>query len=276
MSSQGEALALLDAAAGEDPLLPWKLDWQQTIGRLRSLVMRPELLDQRALNVCGPAVFFRIWFARDPVGAATFGYRLLKSGTADIGSTTVTPGQGLMSQDYAVLRATTDGAAPGSMPESADWMLVSALRDSENFIVDYLGQPNTPADRLRGVTLPSTVAGWLQSTNMYSSVANSTTVFGDTWESLQALMWPGTMTDVALMMNSGFSHLFPAPSGGPEPADFLSTPNHYVQLLGPVAVGASPGWMKLSVWSWGRNEIDKWTSEAKFLSNYFGPIIAIV
>ena len=71
MSTQAQALALLDAAAGETPAIPWGLIWPDVIQRLRTLVISPELLHQRALNACGPAVFFRIWFARDPLGAAT-------------------------------------------------------------------------------------------------------------------------------------------------------------------------------------------------------------
>src|SRR4051794_35354925 len=110
MSTQADALALLDAATGEGPAIPWKLNWQDTIKRLRALVVEPTLLHQRALNACGPAIFFRIWFARDPLGAATFGYRLLKSGSASIGPITVVPGAALMAQDYAILRAKADAA----------------------------------------------------------------------------------------------------------------------------------------------------------------------
>jgi hypothetical protein len=273
MSTQADALALLDVAAGENPAIPWKLNWQDALRRLRTLVMHPDRLHQRALNACGPAAFFRIWFSRDPLGAATFGYRLLKSGSASIGPVTVRPGAALLAQDYATLRASANAVAPSSMPEDADWMLMSALRDSENHLIDYLGQPNTVQDRFAGMTLPSTLATWLQGTNVYSTVVNNTTVLSNTWESLQALN-PTPIADVALLMNAGFMDLHPAPSGTPSSADWLRIPDHYVQLLKPVAVGASAGWIKLSLWTWGRDEIDKWTSEAKFLSNYFGPVIA--
>ena len=108
MSNQTQALALLDAAAAESPVIPWNLDWFETISRLRILVLKPELLHQRDIQACGPAVFFRLWFGRDPLGAATFGYRLLKSGGADIGPLTITPGVHLLQTNYAALRATAN------------------------------------------------------------------------------------------------------------------------------------------------------------------------
>ena len=275
MSTQADAILLLQQAAQEDPVIPWKLDWHSVIARLRELVMHPDRLHQRGLNACGPAVFFRIWFARDPLGAATFGYRLAKSGAAFFGPVNVNPCAALLATDYAAVRASVDNPPTRSMPDEADWMLLSALRDSENTLIDYLGQPHTVQDQLAGMTLPSTIAGWLQATNVYSVVTNSTTVFTDTWESLQS-RFPSPTTDIALLVNSGFMDLFPAPAGVPAAADWFRVPNHYVQLLSPVTQGADAGWIKLSTWTWGRNEIDKWTSQAKFLSNYFGPVTAYV
>lgn len=71
VSTPADALIFLDGAAAENPVIPWKLDWHSVISRLRVLVLPPERLHQRWLNACGPAVFFRIWVARDPLGDAT-------------------------------------------------------------------------------------------------------------------------------------------------------------------------------------------------------------
>lgn len=267
--TQAQALALLDAAALEAPVIAWNLDWPTTVARLRTLVVHPEMLHQKGLNACGPAVFFRMWLARDPLGAATFGYRMLKSGSADIGPITVTPRGGLLGQSYANLRNTFGN----KLPETADWMLLSALRDSENLLVPYSGEPGTLQDMAGGITLPSTLRWWLESTNIYSSVVDRTSLFTSDWQSLQALN-PSPIADVALLMNAAFMDLYPAPAGNPAGADYFHIPDHYIELLGPVAVGAAAGWFKLSLWTWGQNQTDKWVSEAKFLSNYFGPIIA--
>jgi hypothetical protein len=77
----------------------------------------PVLLNQRGLNTCGPAVFFRIWFARDPVAAADFACSLLMTGSATIGSLKVTAGWKLLGQRYAILRSVTNAAHPNSTPE---------------------------------------------------------------------------------------------------------------------------------------------------------------
>jgi hypothetical protein len=272
VSTPADALIFLDGAAAENPVIPWKLDWHSVISRLRVLALHPERLHQRGHNACGPAVFFRIWFARDPLGAATFGYRLAKSGTAFFGPITVTPSAALLAQDYSAVRASVDNPPTRSMPDDADWMLMSALRDSENMLLDYVGHPHTAQDALAGITLPSTLASWFQATNLYTTVTNSTTVLADTWESLQS-RGPGPTRDVALMVNSGFmGDLWPAPNGAPAAADFWTVPNHYVQLLNPVAEGGAAGWINLSFWTWGRTDANKWTSKAKFLSSYFGAV----
>ena len=274
MSNLTQALELLDSAASESPSIPWLLDWAETIMGLRTLVVHPEGLHQRELEACGPAAFFRLWFSRDPLGAATFGYRLLKSGSANIGPLTISPGAQLLQRNYAALR-TTANAVTTRLPGPEEWMLLSALRDSENILIPFHGDPDSPLDHAAGVTLPSTIMSWLEATNIYSMVTNHTDVAGATWESLQALN-PSPIADVLLLMYSGFYVLYPTPSGAAAGADWLRWPNHYIQLISPVAVGASPGWMKLSLWTWGRNEVDKWTSQDKFISNYFGPIIAYI
>ncbi|MGY3319582.1 hypothetical protein [Arthrobacter sp. TE12232] len=269
MSTQADALMLLDAAAQESPSIPWKLDWHSTISRIRTLIMQPELIRQCGLNVCGPAVFFRIWFARDPLGSATFAYRLLKSGGADLGPRSIVPGAALLAQDYATLRATFGS---NLTPEAADWMLMSALRDSENLFIDYIGEPGTLRDMAAGITVPATLIDWLQATNVYSSVEVNPTGSKDV---LRALT-PTANVDVALLVNSGFDDLFPTPNGEPLGVNLLAYPNHYVQLLEPVTVDSPPGWIKLSEWSWGRSYTGMWASEAKFLSEFYGAVSAYV
>lgn len=277
MSTQAQALQLLDAAVLEAPLIPWKLQWSSVIARLRALVMHPELLHQRALNACGPAVFFRIWFARDPLGAATFGYRLLKSGAAYIGPINVVAGASLLGQDYVHLRDNANLIQAQSMPEDADWMLLSALRQSEN-VLPYSGEPHSLGESLAAVTLPMTVTHWLEATNLYSNVVNRTTVVSGAMASMQFLneLAPSQNVDVALFMNSGFGgEMYPAPTTHPPAEDGFRIPNHYVQLLSPVVLDGTNSWMKLSYWTWGQNH-EHWTGKAKFLSNFFGGIIATV
>lgn len=106
----------------------WELDRAAVILRLRELVQNPSLLDQRGLNACAPAVFFRVWLSRDPVAAAAFACTLLRDGSGLIGSLVVAPSWKLKQQKYSLLRATIDAEHPNATPECTDWMLLSALR----------------------------------------------------------------------------------------------------------------------------------------------------
>lgn len=78
----------------------WQLDRYWTLQRIRTLIQHPELIEQRGLNACGPVVFFRIWFARDPLVAATFACKMLRDGSAYIGTLAVAPSWKLLAQDY--------------------------------------------------------------------------------------------------------------------------------------------------------------------------------
>jgi hypothetical protein len=252
----------------------WQLDRYWTLQRIRALLRDPNLVGQRGLNACGPAVFFRVWFARDPVAAATFACTLLRDGSASIGSLQVAPSWKLLGQDYAMLKSVTDAAHPASTPENADWMLLSALRDSENVWFDYAGEPFTVGDKVAGLTLPSTLAGWLNATNLYTSVTNDTNVvFSGDREELLA-QTPASDQDVILLINPPAIHdLSSTPPAGPPPAaDGLSIPLHYVLMTAPFATWNDPAWINIECWSWSRI-YRGWQGTERFFNNYFGLII---
>lgn len=176
-------------------------------------------------------------------------------------------------QDYAVLRQNANAIVANSMPESADWMLLSALRDSENHVIDYLGEPHTIRDRLAGITLPVTLTSWLEATNAYSSVSNRTTLLSDSEASLLQLI-PAPNVDIALLVNSGIIAFFPSPVGAPNPADLIQVQDHYVLMTEPATIGGNPAWMRIGLWTWGRVE-SGWVGHDHFLKKYFGPIVAV-
>lgn len=276
MGDVAAALALIDdfEVNGRFPVA-WGLDRGQTLARLRTLVRQPEELNQKALNACGPAVFFRTWFARDPVAAASFSCALLRDGYAAIGALVVAAGDDLRHQSYDNLRTTTDAANPGSMPEVADWMLVSALRDSENSVVDYLGQPNTAGDYIAGVTLPGTVASWLNATNSYSSVSDETNlVFTASQQSLLDAR-PDAGVDIILLVHtSTIQDLSQVPQGEPPTAPFVVFPNHYIKMYTPFARKLDDAaWLSINCWSWGLTYAG-WQGAGRFFGGYYGLIRA--
>jgi hypothetical protein len=280
VSSIDVALANIDAFEAEAYKgVAWQLDRGYVVDRLRVLVRQPELLNQRALNACGPAVFFRIWLSRDPVSAAAFACKLLRDGSAAIGSLIVAPSWKLLGQNYTQLKAATDNAHPNSTPEITDWMLLSGLRDSENIWFDYAGEPYSVGDKLAGMTLPSTLASWLSATNLYSTVTNNTTVLAADGERDTLLGFiPATGVDIVLFISShGILNLQNQLPGGPVPAtDTFAIPDHFVLMRSPFLESDDGAWIKVDVWTWGQNSWTGWQGASLLMSDYFGTVTTSV
>jgi hypothetical protein len=279
MGSIDQALADINAFEAE-PFsgVAWQLSRTEVLARLRQLVLDPSLLDQRGLNACAPAVFFRAWFARDPAAASAFACALLRDGSALIGALMVAPSSKLRAQQYALLRSTIDAAHPNSTPECTDWMLLSGLRDSENIWFDYLGEPFSAGDAVAGLTLPGTLAGWLTATNLYSSVSNATNLVasGDPHPLLDAI--PTSDRDIILFINvAAIFDLHAQPGDAPPASSFFVVPNHYVLMTGPFALSEDASWTQVDVWSWGSaSRYRGWQGTLRLGSNYFGLVEAVV
>jgi hypothetical protein len=278
MSDLATALANVNAFEASAPsTVAWKLDRTQTLQRLRTLLTTPALIGQRGLNACAPAAFFRVWLARDPVGAAAFACTMLRDGTATIGSKTITASQGLLAQDYAAVRDAVNAAHSNAMPDTADWMLQCSLRDSENTLVDYLGEPYSVRDTIAGLTLPLTLTSWLTATNLYTTVANDTTVLPGVDNQRLPTLLPTSNVDIILLVNSSFNanfypNLATRPLVPPSPGVYI--PDHYVVMNGPFSLDAGV-WLNVDVWTWGRT-MGGWVGSADFGSRYYGLILATV
>ncbi|MBY0330026.1 MAG: hypothetical protein K2X49_05080 [Acetobacteraceae bacterium] len=276
MSSVAEALAHIDAydRTGGDKVA-WELSRTATLARLRVLVRNPDLLNQRGLNACGPAAFFRVWLARDPLAVATYGCDMLSRGSARIGQRVIAAGWKLRAQNYANMRTAVDGAHPNVTPEHADWMLLTSLRDSENSVLDYNGEPFTLAETVAGITLPGTLAGWLKDTGVFPSPKDDTqfTPSADPAPLLRAI--PTSDSETILLINSDVLGVWlTRPKTPPEgKLSLFSIPNHYVLLTGPFALSGDGAWLNIDVWTWGRSERG-WVGLQRFGSGYYGMLTA--
>lgn len=275
VSDVNTARAEVDAFAQAMPAsVAWGLDGFDVVARLRVLLANPELIEQRGLNACAPAVFYRLWLEHDPVAAARFACALLRDGSARIGSLLIAPSWKLLGQRYGQLRTATDAAHPGATPECTDWMLLSALRDSENIWFDYAGEPYTVGDAVAGLTLPATVAGWLSATGLYASVENATNLVMAADLQQFLMQNPRPDLDILLFINTpaiyDMSNTIPAtvPDG-----NLFTVPNHYVHLQSMPFVDDTQRWVHLDTWSWARTW-DGWQGSERFRTNYFGFIRA--
>jgi hypothetical protein len=117
------------------------LNRKKIADRLLTLISNPDLVNQGANGLCGEAAFFNVWLWEDPLAVARFGVQLYNGGAASIGTDEwVRAGPSLRSQNFdkVILQMPNSPAADWS----AEWMLMSALRDASNWVIS----PTSPTE----------------------------------------------------------------------------------------------------------------------------------
>jgi hypothetical protein len=235
---------------------PWKLNRQEVANRLEELIKNPDLVQQKGLNACGPAAFFYVWFKRAPDAAVQFATTLYNDGMSKIGNISIKPRKHLL--EYEGERKTV----------AADWMFLSALRDSENNHLKFEEESN---NRIAAITTPSEIKRWLEATGLYNNVVDNTgfhSNFKDSWktqnfEHARNLLTYVSNRDVIMLIDSRMLQ-----------DGLIPYPNHYIVLTSKVE--DVKGKVSFNYWTWGEYnkpqpfKIDK----LKFLKNYYGAVIA--
>lgn len=276
MSDVAAALAFVDDFEANGGLyVSWKLDRQITLNRIRAMIQDPDIIYNAGLNACGPTVFFRIWFGRDPLAAAIFACNMLRDGYASIGYLLITPKSSPLEEDYNVIKARCKN--PIDMPEQADWMLLCSLFSSEN-VFGYSGDPTSAVEALQGVTLPSTLCSWLSATGLYSTpLADDTSLVLPADSAQLFAMEPDPNKDIVLLVSSKFMvnfHPYPNyPSTNPEEEDLFYPANHYVLVKDYFNQNVGSPWLSITIWSWGK-VYKGWVNAEAFYRKYYGNIIA--
>jgi hypothetical protein len=136
------ALGYLTVFGSQNIVSPWQLDQNTVVRRLEALVRNPSLIHQGDANLCGPAVFFRLWIERDALAFVTYAHGLFRNGRGKIGNIEVVPRNDLVKLDYSTVWSdpAVDQSAVDQCP-MADWMTMSALRRSERDWLPYVAKP---------------------------------------------------------------------------------------------------------------------------------------
>jgi hypothetical protein len=220
---------------------PWRLDRAAVADRLDDLVDNPGLIRQGRLNLCGPAAVLAVWFARDPVAAARYALTLFDAGRSRIGDLRVTASRGLTAGEYGPTERSR------SCPQ-ADWMMMSALRDSANRVLPY-ARPGGLREPAAAITMPGAMRRWLGATGCYSTVVDETNLLLRKGISHAVGLEPAPAQDVFLLVAQ---EMFRRPSslGGRVRDRVVSlVPNHWLVLLKPVRLEG--GEVRFTFWSWG-------------------------
>ena len=139
----------------------------QVTARIHDLVANPNLFNQGGLGLCTAAAFFHHVLQRKGSEFDTFATALYGSGVGYLGALKVAPGGDLRNVDYAALLTRFP-----TLPPQADWMTMSALRDSANWFFDFEGAPD---ESFSMSTSAKELSTWYRDTGYYTSVGYSDT-----------------------------------------------------------------------------------------------------
>jgi hypothetical protein len=255
----------------------WNLKRDLLADRLLEIIENPDIIRQGSLGLCGAAAFLRIWAQRDPWAVVCFSIELYEKGYATIRDNTidryeVRPCTDLLNTDYDKIEWPSNIPSP-----SAEWMIMSALRDTENGFFDYGG---TPDEQFSCITMPGAVVKWLKATAIYRDVSDETpnipiNTGGIKYNVEHAKeLKPSDSRDVIMFINAWMinKELPKTIQGKLEKLATDMFPTHYIGLRTPVTT-TPDGKVSFSYFSWGnifQGEIDV----DIFNKYYYGGIIS--
>jgi hypothetical protein len=220
---------------------------------LDKLIKDPKILQQGQLGLCGPAAFFRIWLERDPEAVKRYVTELYNTGSGHIGNLEIKTSESLRGQNF-------DDVKQAIGIQATDWIMMSALRDSEN-ILGYTGTKHqwpkivgryfaTLWESYLSDTAPSELATWLNATGLYQKVENNSTSplssnkANFNLDHALNLVSPSSEKDVILSIGAGMINGDKFRSWVPSPA-----PDHYIFLTSPISVQGDN--VSFNYWTWG-------------------------
>lgn len=230
------------------------LDKTTVMNRLEALRNDADLIDQAALGLCGEATFYHHVIQRDPAKFYSMATALYGAGIGFIGKLKIDPDSDLRSADYSGIVAKRGNKKP-PIPVQADWMLLSALRDTENEFLDYEG---TPEESMALGSDFSERFDWYVKSQLYTSVTkDDDTDFSHVTNNLikTANNHISLRIDVALIQ--------PGSTGG-----------HVIALESPFVFDEANDKVTFDYWSWGGKVTNYSTSITNFKATYKGAIIA--
>lgn len=270
-----KAKTMINRFRGQAGRGPWPgLDRKGVADRLELLIDSPHLVNQGGNGLCGEAAFLYVWLSEDPWSVARYCVQLYNGGAASVGTDVwVRPRARLRSQDFtkvAKLMVARNSDHKDAIKWGAEWMMMSALRDANNWIISYDG---TPSDDWGSGSSNGEVADWLRATGVFKDVSEadgrgSKNDFG-------AAKKLDPLTSVVIL--SIDSRMFDETPRGP------GNDTHNAVLKSPVTVQAD-GTVDFDVWTWGgpvgavsalrASYHQAGLSPAQFTAEYFGAVVA--
>ena len=223
----------------------------------------PDGAQQGGNGLCTTAAFINVWAQDAPDAYAAFATKLFDTGAANLapsqsgGGLRIAASNALLGADYAAIAAGM--AAKGfPVPNQADWMVMSSIRDSTNLLIKFTGDPDDWVSRALGdgASPFGDLDSWLRNAGAWSAVVDRANVLLSASLDEAKLLDP-LRSRCLLNIDVG---MLTSDSG-----------RHTVVLRSLVT--ESGGMVTLKVWSWA-GLTDVRISKAKFEDTYYGPNVA--
>ncbi|NJO17476.1 MAG: hypothetical protein HC877_17545 [Thioploca sp.] len=225
------------------------LDTKAVLTRIKELRNDANLFNQGNIGLCTAASFFHHVIQKEPDEFELFAKHLLKYGTGYLGKFKVEAGSDLRRADYNGLNT----KYKGEMPPQADWMLISSLRDTENWILDYEGGPDEDkAIRTDGKELSE----WYEKTGFYNNV-----IYSEETTEIRTIN-KTQINHIALLIRAS---LFPG---------YERKSGHVITLESSITIDETNNKVNFDYWTWGFPIQTLNTTLTTFQDNYLGVIIA--
>ncbi|HSV65019.1 MAG TPA: hypothetical protein VLJ59_03800 [Mycobacteriales bacterium] len=225
-----------------------KLDENTVLTRIKALAGNANLFNQAGIGLCTAAAFYHHAIQRKPAEFKLFADALYGGGIGFLGDLKVAPGWDLRNADYGKLLAKHD------MPPQADWMLMSALRDSENWFFDYEGAPD---ESVAIYSSAKEMKDWYIKTGFYTSV----TFDDDTSPAKIKAISKTNNNHIVLWIKTALLQ--------------SSKGKHVIPLEGPITVDEANDKVSFQYWSWASDPVKTFTGSWTALkANYLGVVTA--
>ncbi|TQM63799.1 hypothetical protein FBY41_0152 [Humibacillus xanthopallidus] len=225
------------------------LDATTVLTRIHELSADANKVDQGQVGLCTAAAFLHHAIQRNSGDFQKFAEALYGAGVGYLGELKVAPGSDLRATDFHALVQKY-----GPMPPQADWMVMSALRDSENWFFDYEGAPD---ETIAMSTSAKELSEWYEETGYYSSVR----ICDDRDDAEIGGLRRTTDNHLALWIRTSLLH--PTYDG-----------THIITVESPVSVDPTANTASFDYWTWGQPIKTLITTYTALRSAYLGAITA--
>jgi hypothetical protein len=228
-------------------------------------ILNPDGAQQGGNGLCTTAAFINIWAQDAPDAYAQFATTLFNQGSAMLapsqaaGGMRITASPALLATDYdAVAQRMSERRFP--VPSQADWMVMSAIRDSTNTVVQFTGDPDDMVSSYLGdgALGSGDLDAWLRSAGAWASVVDLDDVRLTASVVEAQRLDPSTSRcllniDVGMLLND--------------------TGRHTVVLRSPIVQTGL--FVTLKLWTWaGIRDVN--VTKHKFENTYFGANVAVI